>query len=442
MKRIELGTEWIGNWKPARTTEIADRACKGLLLRGGPSGVRTFYRWTDVRDDATGKLRRKRVKLGHWPSLSLNEAREAVNDARDAQRSDPGADLTVEQLAQAYQRDRLAAQEHGAARWNVIRTHILDAKPDPKRPAFGEWPARAVERSDLAALVRLAKVEHLVERPDGGRRGSRWQGGPGTARTVLADINSIFAHGVEVDLLRTNPAGMKAGTFGLQAAGRERYLDATEIAAMFGVLGLTDLLERPAELADTVRLGIAFQAYTPPRSQGIIGARWDEFDLDAGTWLIPPARQKVKNAAARAQLRAFAVPLAPTAVAILRRLRELAPDSPWVLPSPLDPSRPLSPKALVRSLRRLQSSGRLAFGARATVHDLRRTWRTMAGELGVPFEVAEACLGHKLGGVAGVYARGDMLARRREATELVGAALDRIRLGKAAAVVPLRERRA
>jgi hypothetical protein len=33
--------------------------------------------------------------------------------------------------------------------------------------------------------------------------------------------------------------------------------------------------------------------------------------------------------------------------------------------------------------------------------------------------------------------RGEMVERRREATELVGAALDRIRLGTAATVVPI-----
>jgi integrase len=442
MKRTELTSEWLGNWKPTRITEIADRGCRGLVVRGGPSGTRTFYRWTDVRDVATGKAKRQRVKLGHWPALSLGEARKAVNDARETKgREVVGADLTVADLARAYQRDRLSSQEHGAERWNVIRVHVVEARPDPKRPPFGDWPARSVVRADLAAVVRAAKVERLVERPDGGRRGSRWQGGPGTARTVLADVNAIFAHGVDAGLLTTNPAGMKAGTFGLQTAGRARYLDATEIAALFAALDLTALLDGMADerkVSTTVRLGIAFQAYTPPRSQGIIGARWEEVDLDGATWVIPPARQKVKNAAARAQLRAFTVPLAPTAVAILRRLRALWPGSPWVLPSPLDPARPLSPKALTRALRRLQGSGRLAFQTGATVHDLRRTWRTLAGDLGVAFEVAEACLGHKLGGVAGVYARGDMVERRREATELVGAALDRIRLGKAAAVVPMR----
>ncbi len=446
MRKVELTTEWLANWRPKRKDEeIGDRGHKGLVVRGQPGGIKAFYRWANELDAATGKPRRRRVKLGRWPALSLAEACAAVDRARETRGAEAAGapDLTVGQLAEAYRRDRLAAREHGLEAWAVIRTHVLVARPDPRRPTFGDWPARSVERADLAAVVRLAKPERLVERPGGGLRGSRWQGGPGAAQTVLRELNAIFAHGVEAGLLKMNPAGMKPGTFGLRYVGRSRFLDAAELAALFQTLELNALLDgiAPAtKLSAAVRLGIAFQTYTPPRSQGVIGARWEEVDLDGATWVIPPARQKAQNAAERAQARPFTVPLAPTAVAILRCLRELAPASPWVLPSPRDPSRRLSTKALVRALRRLQGSGRLALGSAVTVHDLRRTWRTLAGELGVPFEVAEACLGHKLRGVAGVYARGEMVARRREATELVGAAVDRIRLGTAAAVVPLAER--
>jgi hypothetical protein len=75
----------------------------------------------------------------------------------------------------------------------------------------------------------------------------------------------------------------------------------------------------------------------------------------------------------------------------------------------------------------LQESGRLAFGSRFTVHDARRTWRAWAGELGVPFEVAEKSLAHVLPGVADTYARAEMVEQRAQAAELVAVAFDRIR---------------
>ncbi len=84
MKKVELTSEWLSNWRPKRKDEeIADRGCKGLVFRGQPSGAKTAYRWTNERDPHTGRPRRKRIRLGAWPALSLGEARKLVNDARE-----------------------------------------------------------------------------------------------------------------------------------------------------------------------------------------------------------------------------------------------------------------------------------------------------------------------------------------------------------------------
>lgn len=50
-----------------------------------------------------------------------------------------------------------------------------------------------------------------------------------------------------------------------------------------------------------------------------------------------------------------------------------------------------------------------------TVHDLRRTCRTLLAKQGTPGHVAERCLNHKLNGVEGIYDQYDYLEERREA---------------------------
>ena len=50
-----------------------------------------------------------------------------------------------------------------------------------------------------------------------------------------------------------------------------------------------------------------------------------------------------------------------------------------------------------------------------TVHDLRRTFRSLLASLSVPGHVAERCLNHKLKGVEGIYDRYDYLNERAEA---------------------------
>jgi integrase len=55
-----------------------------------------------------------------------------------------------------------------------------------------------------------------------------------------------------------------------------------------------------------------------------------------------------------------------------------------------------------------------------TPHDLRRTMRTGLARLGVSHEVAELCLGHRLGGVAGVYNLYQYAGEQRAALALWG----------------------
>ncbi len=455
MKKTKVTTEWLAAWAPRRREEIADALCKGLVIRGGPSGEKVFYRWASEQGEG-GRVRRKRVRLGRWTiegdsgGLSLGAARELFLDEKAERRAevDGTATRTVGALAESYRADILSQRETAAEAWNVVRVHVVEARPDPARPPFGEWTAGNVKPADVAAVVRYAKEPRLIEK--------RQIGGAGVARVVLRELKAIFAHAVETGALEFTPAGvMRSRSFGLRAVSRNRVLDADELKAFFEALDLTALLDgtaKPKRLSPTIRLALAFQLYVPLRSQSLIGARWEELDIEAARWVVPVDRLKMRKEE-RATARPFVVPLPSTAVAILRRLRELAGASPWVLASPL-PQKPDAPpahvedKALIRALSRLQSTGRLSFGAGLTVHDLRRTWRSLAMDLGVDHVVAERSLGHVaalrsagFSGAADVYGRAQLVEQRAAAAELVGAALDRIRLGEAAKVVPLHERR-
>jgi integrase len=50
-----------------------------------------------------------------------------------------------------------------------------------------------------------------------------------------------------------------------------------------------------------------------------------------------------------------------------------------------------------------------------TVHDLRRTCRSLLASLRVPRHIAERCLNHKLRGVEEIYDRYDYFDERKEA---------------------------
>jgi integrase len=73
-----------------------------------------------------------------------------------------------------------------------------------------------------------------------------------------------------------------------------------------------------------------------------------------------------------------------------------------------------------------------------TIHDLRRTGRSLMSRAGVSPDIAERCLAHKIGGVRGVYDRYEYLDEKRDALTKLAAAIDRIVNLPADNVVPLK----
>ncbi len=73
-----------------------------------------------------------------------------------------------------------------------------------------------------------------------------------------------------------------------------------------------------------------------------------------------------------------------------------------------------------------------------TVHDMRRTARTHLAALGVPQEVAERALNHKLRGVEGIYNRHDYFEEGRHALTLWAELLVSLESGEQRKVIPLR----
>ena len=61
-----------------------------------------------------------------------------------------------------------------------------------------------------------------------------------------------------------------------------------------------------------------------------------------------------------------------------------------------------------------------------TLHDLRRTARSLMSRAGVPADHAERCLGHIIGGVRGVYDRHEYLDEKRRAFEALASQIQRI----------------
>ena len=145
-------------------------------------------------------------------------------------------------------------------------------------------------------------------------------------------------------------------------------------------------------------MAVKFVSLTAVRSKEATAATWSEIDLEAAVWVIPSSRTKTG--------RELRVPLSHAALAVLAAARCLG-NSDVVFPSPSS-GNVLDTKRLREVLAAAGLSDTM------TIHGLRSTFRDWAGESGQDREVAEAALGHVVGGTEGSYFRSDLFERRRQ----------------------------
>jgi integrase len=152
----------------------------------------------------------------------------------------------------------------------------------------------------------------------------------------------------------------------------------------------------------TAASALEFAVLTAGRSGEVLGARWDEFDLERAVWTIPAPRMKAG--------REHRVPLSQRALMVVKAMHD-SRDGDYVFPGQ-KPGRPLSVMALEMVLRRMNIDN-------VTVHGFRSTFRDWAAECSTfPNEVCEAALAHVIANKAeAAYRRGDLFDKRRKLME-------------------------
>jgi integrase len=124
------------------------------------------------------------------------------------------------------------------------------------------------------------------------------------------------------------------------------------------------------------------------------------------------------------------VPLPQQAVAILQELKQRRMgQAEYVLPSRLDPDKPMHPESM-----RLLLTEQLGYGVgTVTCHGWRATWRTCGKKhLKIDPDVLELAMGHETKDPLGTaYNRDDLLEERTEAAQLYANWLERLKNGDA-----------
>ena len=234
---------------------------------------------------------------------------------------------------------------------------------------------------------------------------------------VLGLLKQLFKHAIQLGITSNNPAS----AFSCIDAGgvekpRRRVLSIEEVEHTFSVFRKhSDSFTRDNYLVCCLLITLGV------RKSELIQAPWKEFDLDNAVWHLPKARTKTESD--------ISIPLTQQIVCWLEELKVRSYGSEYVLPARRKSNVPYMGKDTVNSAvnslfgidksKKVPPPNRMGQLEHFTIHDFRRTFRTIAGQLGFHSDVCERCLNHKVGNMPEVYDQGDYFDKRLEVHEAV-----------------------
>jgi integrase len=407
----------------------------GLYLKVLDPGRRAY--WT-FRYRVAGK--QGETSLGPYPEVSLDQAREQaalLHGQVKGQKADP---LAGKRAARAKQTEAPTIPTFGEAAEQYIDAKAGNWGNDQYRRQWrttilgpaGFAPSAPGPRPDHCPLLRPMRVDEIAVDHVLRVLAPIWESNKPTAAKLRGRIEEIISYArvrFGFDRDRLNPAVWKGNLDHLLSRPRKRgqvrhlpalpYVDIPSFMAQLRDRGDKDVGARALE----------FLILTAVRSNEVLGATWNEIDLDApggAVWTIPASRMKMK-----AQHR---VPLSDRAVEILRAQLEARPEgarTPYVFPG-IRPMKPLSRAPLVALTKKLSPD--------VTVHGFRSSFRDWASVVARADEAAaERCLAHVIGNdVRRAYARDDLIDLRRPLMQSWAAYCGGEALGEK--VIPMRRR--
>ncbi len=329
------------------------------------------------------------IILGHYPGMSLAEARKRFNELRDIRRT--GAN--PKQLIEQENNREIHTVEKLVLAWYTGYIEKNRKKPLQIKqqidadiiPLLGNMELDKLQPMDITKAM-----DTIVQR-----------GAPIHANRVLGSLKQAFNYAVSRGSMQQNPAmSIRARDIGGLEKPCERFLSLKEIKTLWQFLD-----SDKCQMFLQTRTAIKMILLTGVRTAEIRLAKWREFDFENSLWTIPP--EHTKGAIT------VKIHLTDLTKSILEKLKATS-DSPFVLPGMI-PDHSLDENALPRAIRRIQNRVGIP---EWTAHDLRRTFATQLGEaLQVDPVVIEKCLGHKMPRIMATYNKNEMLPQRKDALE-------------------------
>lgn len=359
--------------QPGKRRLVWDALVPGLGVRVTDRGVRTFVLVKRFHPDGNPTPR----KLGVVGEISLASARDMARE-------------WLEQIRKGIDPVALALERRGETFAAIASGYLTRVAKDHRSkdqteatlarlvyPAFGARPIDAITRSDVVRLLDRVEDEN----------------GPVMANAALGIIGRVMDwHATRSDTFRSPIVkGMKRAG----AQERSRILTDDELRAVWAATGAYDHPFGPI---------LRFILLTATRRNEALYATRSE--IVGSEWTIPAARYKTGID--------HVIPLSQAAQAIVE-----GEGDGFIFTA--------NGRQAIGGHSRHKAAIDAASGVSGwTVHDLRRTARSLMSRAGVPTDHAERALGHVIGGVRGVYDRHAYRDEKARAFEALAALVERI----------------
>lgn len=362
----------------------------GLLLVVGTRS-KTFA----FQSDAGGQSRR--VALGRYPHMSIDEARvrglSLGTQVAKGSAISPNPRQTLQDAMEAYLADRKTLSDK-TKRYtrSLFKLHLSDWT---SKPLASITPTMVLQR-------HAAIAKQIREQP---RYANSTYSGTATADDVMRKLRVVWNHAAAMD------DGFPANPVRKLSAARAWY-KSTPGTGHIPPEQLKDWWQAAQALPNATHfLYLAFTLFTGLRRTEAAALRWDEYNATEGTITLAPGRTKNR--------RGHTVFLSPQAQDILDAVER---EGDYVFAAASESGHVEEPRWGLEWIADKT-------GIRATVHDLRRTFVTVASSCPIsPFHLAQL-VGHAPATITASYVMRDPVALRA-AAKLVGDRLQELCLAQ------------
>ena len=360
-RRKNLTDNMVAKLKPGlKRITLPDPELRGHYVRITPAGAKSYV----------AVAREPYVKKQVWATIG-STGLHTIEEARDMARE---AIKRIKAGKPAFEPPPVKPDSFKAVAENYVERHVkanrlrsqVQIERILKKYVYPVWEDRefeSIRRSDVAALLDAVQDAN----------------GPRQADYVLAIVRGLMRWYASRSDDYLVPIGPRMGRADPKTRKRARILDDDEIRAVWTVA------EANGAFGAIVRLALL----TAQRREKIAALRWEDVTID-GVWNIPTEEREKGNGGA--------LVLPEAALAIIQEQTRIG-DNVYVFAG--------------RGAGHFNgfSPCKRAFGKKVgnlpqwTLHDLRRSARSLMSRAGVRPDIAERVMGHAITGVEGVYDR-------------------------------------